>query len=170
MTSLCLQPLLRHSDSQKSETQNKLWSESGASDGVKCFCKSAALQQGLKQKPLAQPGEAQPGLDDKKYYRRRQVTEAGLISYHVERRTLSCLWIVRKVWAEGSTAQVLNHIHIGYFVFAIYTWDRLCSMILSKHWCREYRGWKLRYRNGARNWVCVIQRCHLLLELSCFYS
>lgn len=29
------------------------WSESGASDGVKCFCKSVVPQQGLKQKPLA---------------------------------------------------------------------------------------------------------------------
>lgn len=74
MTSLCLPPQRRHSDGQKMETQNKLWSESGAGDRVKCFCKSAALQQGLKQKPLAS-GEAQPGLDDEKCFSHRQFTE-----------------------------------------------------------------------------------------------
>lgn len=72
------------------ETQNKLWSESGAGDGVKCFCKSAALHQGLKQKPLVW-GEAQPGLDDKKYFSHRQVTEGRGSFLTTERDENACI-------------------------------------------------------------------------------
>lgn len=73
------------------ETQNKLWSESGAGDRVKCFCKSVALQQGLKQKPLAW-GEAQPGLDDRSASATSSSQKGGVhFLPHREMRTLVSL-------------------------------------------------------------------------------
>lgn len=66
-------------------------------------------------------GEAQLGQMTRSASATGRSQRAGLISYHIKRGQGFHSFVVREVSAEVSTAQVLSHIHTGYFDFAVYT-------------------------------------------------